>query len=76
MYMFCCLLACYIGRFHLVFWENENSVSVVSAANVLDGNEPAVGETAVVVIGQHRYPGLISATGTAWACMYSVLVLY
>ena len=49
---------------YLVVWEEENSVSVVSASNVAKGNGADVGECCDVVYKRKNYLGRVAAKGS------------
>jgi len=49
-----------IDKFYLVYWEEEDSVTVVGASAVQHGK---VGKREVVKIGREQYEGKLVATG-------------
>lgn len=53
---------CCIGKFYLVHWPEEDSVSVVSEEAISKGKKE-LGQTCSVRIGKKMFPGRIAATG-------------
>ena len=68
------LLLCQTGKYHLVFWEEENSVSVVSMSNIPEGVQPVVGKSCDIVLQRKLYSGIIAATGTVLLVVHSVAI--
>lgn len=50
-------------NYYLVFWEAENSVSVISASCIPEQEQAVVGEDCDVVIMRKRYSGRLAARG-------------
>ncbi len=53
----------FLVKCYLVFWEEENSVSVVPASSIVEREQAMVGERCDVLILRKRYPAKIAATG-------------
>ena len=53
---------CCIGKFYLVHWPEEDSVSVVAGEDVAEGQRE-LGQTCSIRIGRKRFPGKIAAIG-------------
>ena len=60
------LVHCYLELYYLVFWEEENSVTVVAASNIANGRQTAVEECCDVVYDLNSYVGRIAAKGMNW----------
>ena len=64
-------LLCSTEKYYLVFWEEEDSVSVVPQACLAESKQPTVGEVCDVILRRKRYSGRISATGTVLGVVVS-----
>ena len=72
---FTCVL---VDVYLLVFWESENSVSVVSASSVSEGTQLVAGKTCKIRIRKKTYTGPIAETGTVVLqvqLVYSVIAM-
>ena len=63
----CLIFLMPIDKFYLVYWEEEDSVTVVGASAVQQGN---VGEREMVKIGREQYEGKLVATGRLCECSW------
>ena len=57
------LVHCHLEQYYLIFWEEENSVTVVSASNIANGRQTVVGKCCDVVYNHKSYVGQIAAKG-------------